>query len=425
MRRLFCALILVSLALPARGAYVVRIKDLRHSTTPPNPIKVAGRVTSVSPLKLSDGSGEITVAGVSAELSDFLVVTGDWDGQVLTVSEVVTNYVGPAGIEMVYVPAGWFLMGNNGNEGYVWLGELPQHWVYLSPFWISKYDVTRGEYRRFMEAGGYDCFGFWSPEGWLWKVMTDRREPLYWGVEQFTSLWGWGCQGICPIPPSLPGEARATCCGDFSGEPPFICPDRFEQTDRHPVVGVSYFEAEAFCNWAGGRLPTEAQWEKAARWVEATQYPNVYPWGDEWDMERCNHMYDTNPAAGGYNCAMTAPVGSYPQGVSPYGLHDMAGNVWEWCRDWYDEGYYSVSPAVDPQGPLLGTHRVLRGGGYWNYPGLLLPRCSRRYIDAFPLCCFTDVGIRLVREVPSFGGPLSSRKESVHSAVSPATGARE
>ena len=148
---------------------MVRVSDLQYSPTPPNPIKVAGRVTSALPLKLNDGSGEITVVVATAAVSDFLVVTGDWDGSVLTVTGEVTNYAGPAATEMVYIPAGSFLMGNNGSEPYTESDELPQHEVYLSGYWIGKYEVTRGEYRQFIDAGGYSNPAYWSSAGWNWR----------------------------------------------------------------------------------------------------------------------------------------------------------------------------------------------------------------------------------------------------------------
>ena len=188
MKKLLCACVLLVLGLPVQGAYVVRVSDLQYSPTPPNPIKVAGRVVSESPLKLSDGNGEITVVGTTAAPSDFLVVTGDWDGSVLTVTGAVEHYVGPAATEMVYIPAGSFLMGNNGSEPYSWDDELPQHSVYLSGYWIAKYEVTRGEYRRFIEAGGYSNPAYWSSAGWSWKVSNSRTEPRYWAAEQTLSL---------------------------------------------------------------------------------------------------------------------------------------------------------------------------------------------------------------------------------------------
>lgn len=132
--------------------------------------------------------------------------------------------------EMIYIPAGSFLMGNSGNEPNIYDRELPQHSVYLPGYWIGKYEVTRGEYAQFMNAGGYSTPSYWSSDGWIWKTSYGISAPLYWPAE------------VCWYYP---------------------CP--FTQTDSHPVVGVSYYEAEAFCNWAGGHLPTEAQWEKAAR----------------------------------------------------------------------------------------------------------------------------------------------------------------
>ncbi len=359
MKKLLFACVLLALVLPVQGTYqvpdqgacLVRVRDLQHSPTPPNPIKVAGRVVSESPLKLNDASGEITVVGTTALLSDFLVVMGDWDGSVLTVTGEVKNYIGPAVTEMVYIPAGSFLMGNNGNEPNSIDSELPQHSVYLSGYWIGKYEVTRGEYRLFMEAGGYSNPAYWSSEGWDWTVAEGRTEPNYWAADQ-----------------------------DFGT-------GTFTQTDSHPVVGVTYYEAEAYCAWAGGHLPAEAQWEKAARWTGS--YPNVYPWGNVWDAEKCNNYLDHNSAGGGYGHYQTAPVGSYPSGASPYGLQDMAGNVEEWVAEWCVSYPGSPSPF-----DLTGTSRVERGGSWLsNAAG---SRCACRYCSS-PSASWSGIGFRLAR----------------------------
>jgi len=341
---LFVCALLAAFAPSAPAAYVVRISDLQYSPTPPNPITVAGRVMTASPLKLNDGTGEITVVGATALPSDFLVVTGDWDGSVLTVTGDVEQVIPPAPCEMVYILAGRFLMGNNGTEPYTVRFELPQHPVYLSGYWVGKYEVTRGEYRRFMEAGGYSNPAYWSSAGWNWKVSNNRTEPGHWVAEQD---WGTGT---------------------------------FTQTESHPAVGVTYYEAEAYCAWAAGHLPTEAQWEKAARWTGS--YPNVYPWGNAWDAEKCNNHYDHNTAGGGYERYQTSPVGSYPEGASPYGLQDMAGNVWEWCQNWYQWDYYSVSPSTNPPGPTSGSCRVMRGGSQHDNDNDT--RCSGRYSCCYP-----------------------------------------
>jgi formylglycine-generating enzyme required for sulfatase activity len=235
--------------------------------------------------------------------------------------------------QMVYIPAGSFLMGSPDGVGHS--DERPQHWVYLSGYSIGKYEVTRGEYARFIAAGGYSDPDWWSTAGWNWRVSNNRTEPRYWAAVQ-----NWE---------SPPGS--------------------FTQTDRHPVVGVTYYEAEAYCKWAGGRLPTEAEWEKAARWHAGTQHPRVYPWGDIWDAQKCNNWHDSL-----YPGYQTSPVGSYPAGMSPYGLHDMAGNVWEWVHDWYKSYPGSTSPF-----DYTGSYRVLRGGG-WGSPG---SGCRSAYRDSY------------------------------------------
>jgi formylglycine-generating enzyme required for sulfatase activity len=175
------------------------------------------------------------------------------------------------------------------KEGEGYASEHPQHKVYLDGFWIYKNDVTVAEYRKFCEA-------------------TGRTMPHAPG-------WGW--------------------------------------KDDHPVVNVAWDDAAAYAGWAKVHLPTEAQWEKAARGTDG----RIYPWGNDWDKTKANSV-DSGLKA-------TTPVGSYPGGASPYGCMDMAGNVWQWCADWYDDKYYANSPAKNPAGPATGTFRVLRGGSWY------------------------------------------------------------
>ncbi len=187
--------------------------------------------------------------------------------------------------------------------GEFWMGsddfpqEKPRHRVYLDAYSIDKYEVTNSLYKRFMEA-------------------TGRKAPDYWN----DSTWNGPTQ---------------------------------------PVVGVSWHDAEAYCRWAGKRLPTEAEWEKAARGTDGRRYP----WGDQWDSSRAN--------SGESKIGKTVPVGSYPGGVSPYGAHDLAGNVWEWVADWYDADYYKQSPVRNPTGPASGRDKVLRGGSWFKIPVML------------------------------------------------------
>jgi len=256
--------------------------------------------------------------------------------------------------EMITIPAGEFLMGSNPEDPHARPKEFPQHRVHVDTFQISKYQVTRGQYRRFMAAGGYSDPRYWSPEGWKWKEgdtiaytwmhgkvnrvqrpnpAQPRTEPLYWADEQD---WGTG---------------------------------KFIQTDDHPVAGVTYYEAEAYCRWAEARLPSEAEWEKAARWTGT--HANIWPWGDTWEPEKCNHFKDHSPAGGGYEKLQSSPVGSYPDGVSPYGCMDMVGNAYEWVSDW------AVSYPDNPEPfDLTDAFRFVRGGCWDDGPGS--NRCAYR-----------------------------------------------
>jgi len=246
------------------------------------------------------------------------------------------------GKEMVYVPAGEFLMGSPGGKGDD--DEHPQRSVYLDAFWIDKTEVTVAEYRKFCQATG--------------RAMASA-------------------------------------------------PSR-EWQDDHPVVNVSWYDAVAYAVWAEKRLPTEAEWEKAARGTDGRQYP----WGNTWDSGKCAnvanssggprplgpnvwslHSAEKNPSGG------PQPVGSYPSGASPYGALDMAGNVWEWCVDWYGADYYRVAPARNPTGPASGTYWVLRGGS-WCYGVPTYFRCAYRLDSCHPDDRYYLNGFRCVR------GPL-------------------
>ena len=185
--------------------------------------------------------------------------------------------------------------------------EHPQHTVYLDAFWIDKTEVSNAMYQKCVAAGA--------------------------------------CQ---------PSD-------DYGSD--FNAPTQ-------PAVGVSWHDAQAYCQWAGKRLPTEAEWEKAARGPDGRKYP----WGNEWDVHRIKRLnfadkntdynWSDKEADDGYQ--HTAPVGSYPAGASPYGALDMAGNVWEWVADWYDANYYANSPDRNPPGPDSGQLRVMRGYSWIN-----------------------------------------------------------
>jgi len=231
--------------------------------------------------------------------------------------------VGPGCAEMVRVPAGEFWMGTAPDEAETAPDEQPRHRVTLDGFALDAREVSRACFAAFLEAGGYDEPRRWTSEGSAWRARTGARAPAVWDEASFA-------------------------------------------TPELPVVGVSWFEADAYCRWRGGRLPTEAEWEKAARGPDGRRFP----WGEEWSAERAN---------GAAAVGRLTPVGAYPAGVSPYGAHDMAGNVWEWVRDWYGKRYYAESPPSDPAGPPAGESRVIRGGA-WNFPPRHLRTAARTHL---------------------------------------------
>jgi sulfatase modifying factor 1 len=207
------------------------------------------------------------------------------------------------------VPAGEFLMGSDGGDQ----DERPQRRVYLDAFEIDRYEVTNVQYRRFLLATGREPPRQW-PERYV--AFQPDRDPAWNGTDY----------------PA--GEAT------------------------YPVVAVNWEDATAYCAWVGKRLPTEAEWEKAARGIDG----RAYPWGDGWDPTRAN--------VGETGVGYTQPVGSYPHGSSPYGALDMAGNAWEWVADLYDRQYYAHAPSRNPPGPESGTgERILRGGAWDSLPG--------------------------------------------------------
>jgi iron(II)-dependent oxidoreductase len=203
---------------------------------------------------------------------------------------------------MVVVPAGEFLMGSDPQKDRA-AGpqELPQHRVYLDTFKIDRYEVSNVEYLRFVLGMGMEWPKFWRGR---------------------------------PFP---------------------------EKNALHPVINVSWYEAGAYCRWVGKRLPTEAEWEKAARGVDG----RIFPWGDEpagWIKSNIAHPGSKR----GFKYPPLANINRYDKGVSPYGVHQMAGNVSEWVSDWFEPEYYRYTNGeMNPQGPTTGELKVFRGGS-WN-----------------------------------------------------------
>ncbi|MCH7735879.1 MAG: SUMF1/EgtB/PvdO family nonheme iron enzyme [Chloroflexi bacterium] len=224
-------------------------------------------------------------------------------------------------------------------------GAGPLHQVVLDAYYIDKVEVTNEQYRIFVDASGHRLPSFW-------------RDP------------------------------------DLNHS-------------MQPVTGVSWFDARTYCAWAGKRLPTEAEWEKAARGTEGL----AYPWGDIWDP---NRLYSAESVGGrqmsdydewtlwireSITAGGPTEVGSYPAGASPYGVLDMAGNVWEWVADWYDPAYYENAPEKNPKGAANGTIKVVRGGA-WDVPWAVAFTWFRERFVPPELTRSIVVGFRCVADEP-------------------------
>ena len=245
--------------------------------------------------------------------------------------------------DMVMIPAGEFTMGTpDGSDGFP--DEHPERRVFLSGYWIDRFEVTNHAYAVFVQATGHRAPANSNAALTLWR---DSRP--------------------------LPG------------------------IEDHPVVNVSWEDAAAYCRWMGKRLPTEAEWEKAARGTDGRRYP----WGNEWTFTTANSAsywaqrtiefrsgaewedFWLNGAGarlakdkGVQGEILTMPVGSFPHAISPYGIVDMAGNVAEWVQDWYDPNYYRTAPLTDPSGPNQGAIKAMRGGS-WLKPAMSLRTSDR------------------------------------------------
>ena len=234
----------------------------------------------------------------------------------------------------VYVPGGPFTMGTSA-EPWALDNERPAHAVDVPGFWLDTTPVTNAAYAAFIADGGYDDPRLWTADGWAHRQRAGLTAPLFWSWDG-----GWVRTSFGVPEPVIPNE---------------------------PVLHVCWYEADAYARWAGRRLPTEAEWEKAARGglVQAR-----YPWGDEFTprgYHRCNTWQGSFPIhdTGEDGFTGTAPVTAYrPNG---YGLYNVSGNVWEWCADWFSPDWHvpeREDTRVDPRGPDEGSGKVLRGGSY-------------------------------------------------------------
>lgn len=250
--------------------------------------------------------------------------------------------------EMVRIPAGTLVMGSDDGEP----AEKPVHRVILAAFSIDRFEITNAKFSAFVAATGHITNAEATGVGWDWNGGWKRVKGADWRH-----------------PHGLASSLRGL--------------------ERHPVVQVSWIDAQAYCRWRGKRLPTEAEWERAARGDSG----RIYPWSNQpphlgkryrasYGSDRCCRA-DT-----GDDYLFTAPVGSFPLGRSPFGLEDMAGNVWEWVEDWFDQEFYRRSLSENPVNDTPGKRRVIRGGGWGNNPSGL--RSTLRHANP------PDIGLSMV-----------------------------
>ena len=256
--------------------------------------------------------------------------------------EAGADRVDGCGVTQVWVPAGVFIQGTvsiDGLEPPAWAtkelaSEQPAHEVAITTgFWIDRDEVTNAAYGRFVEAGGYRDPQHWSTEGWEWRSHKDDQLPV-----------------------------------DCGGEP------------DEPRVCVTWYEAEAYANWRGGRLPTESEWEYAARGPDSS----LYPWGNEWVPANAN-ITELDQLTG---------AGSYPDGASWVGALDMAGNAMEWVADWMSFTYYTADPVTDPQGPDDGRAKIEKGGWWGSTP--YVARSAYRHFEDPPSYQDHHIGLRVL-----------------------------
>jgi len=336
---------------------------------------------------LADLTGDCFV-----DFEDFALMANQW----LTTDPCVPG-------DMVYIPDGNFVMGDHFSEG--GSNELPLHDVLLDAFFMSKFEITNQQYCDYLNDA--NSLG-------LIEVRNGVVYASPGGTDPYCDTYSYDIDSQIDY-----NDASGTFSVRTKGEPP-------RDMNDDPMVEVSWYGSVAYCNWRsseegyeacynlstwecdfskhGYRLATEAEWEYAARGGEHSPYYR-YPWGDSIDGSKANYWDSGDPYETG-DYPWTTPVGYYDGSQIPagsdmangYGLYDMAGNVWEWCNDWYDSSYYSTTPYphVNPEGPASGTYRVLRGGS-WFYDAFLCRVALRSYyIPGFrsPL-----IGFRLVLDL--------------------------
>lgn len=307
-----------------------------------------------------------------------------WTAQVPPETAATIPSAVKAGENMVLIPAGGFVMGSNKTDdaglqkeyGFVnplYVDERPPHKVTLPAFMIDTYEVTNAQYKAFIQQTKA-----LDPPAWIQNGYNVRDEKLRGATLENLR---WVARDYFKLDTDPSTMTRETLLAAF---------EKMQRLrDTLPVTGVTWDDAYSYCRWAGKRLPTEAEWEKAAR----GPHGHEYPWGTQWDAKKANTgvgQTDNNADSG----EATAPVGSYPNDISDYGVFDMAGNVSEWVANWY-QPYPGATYKHEAFGEI---HKVIRGGGAGDghYALSSFYRTARR-AHAEPSAMSTDVGFRCAR----------------------------
>ena len=320
------------LTLPTSTVTAVNTAPLPTATLTSVPIEPQGTTTvsfmNNTPSEIESGETEILASSTATVVPSLPPPT----------TEVQVQTV--AGVEMVFVPAGEFSMGSDrlGED------EQPLHQVYLDAFWLDRYEVTNAQFAKFVAETNYQTTA--EQHGWGWILVEGTLQEMN-GAD-------W--------------------------QHPYGTNSDINDRSDHPVVLVSWADANAYCRWAGKRLPTEAEWEKAAR----GPIVQSYAWGEVYDSSKANTQETQRHD--------TMPVGSFsPHGDSPYGAADMSGNVSEWVADWYADDYYQYASANNPLGPTSGTEKILRGGA-WFFEALYAQTAFRYNLN--PEYTYSFTGFR-------------------------------